>query len=215
MGRLLGICVAAGLAVTVVAPADAGGGGAGPGGAGADGPGPGGGKVKVSSTAGGERVPCPPVRVRGPKRIDGGCVLEANGSYIELEVKTMVGALEFSSCTMYFTMHVDRAGSFVIEDAKIDGRNPCNDAFPCFTEESILPWRGEIRRSAGGKLQAHVDMCLDTCMGRFRGPFVAELRPTRKGWRLVADHAPVGMSGWEFDGHLDIATETLEIAGGL
>jgi hypothetical protein len=169
-------------------------------------------RVAVSSTESGERSSCSPVRIRGPKRIAGGCVVEVSGSYVEFDVKTMVGDMDFSRCVMSFTMHVGGSGGVVVDEGKIDGRSPCNDVYPCFTDEAILPWRGKIRRVRGDRLELHVDMCLDTCLGRFRGPFVAGLRPTRKGWRIVADHAPVGMSGWEFHGDLDMSAKTLEFA---
>lgn len=169
------------------------------------------GAVSVSGPSANGEGRCPPVRVLGPERVKGGCVAEAGGSYLQLDVKTMLGGFEFSSCFLNFYLHVDGSGRFVTQDVKFNGRSPCNDAAGCSTDEATIPWRGRFVRTAGGKLEARIDMCLDTCLGRFEGPLVLGVRPTATGWRLRADQAPVGMSGWEFDGHLDIREKDLRI----
>lgn len=152
-------------------------------------------------------VSCPEVRELAPResgsppRVVGGCVFEASGE-AELLVVSAVAEFVFSDCEVSFTMRVDSRGGLVVNDVAMRGVPPCNDANACFDADGVVkPWGGRLVATAAGALVARVDMCLDTCIGRFAGPFTARLRRDRGGrWWLDSPGRPVGMSGWRFDG---------------
>lgn len=170
--------------------------------------------VAVTTRSGERSVRCPEIDSTDPEKVEGGCVARASGSYVEMDVKSMVGDFEFSSCVLDYELRIDGSGRTVISDATIEGRSPCSDAIPCFTEaDGRLPWHGRLRRDANGSLHNDVDMCLDTCMGRFEGPFTMDLRPSARGWHVTARDEPVGMSGWHVDGEWDIRVEGVSVEG--
>jgi hypothetical protein len=159
-----------------------------------------------------EHGPCPAIMERSPRHVTGGCKLDALGSGISMKVHSMVGDFDFSSCTVNFDLRLDRHGRALMEHFNILGRSPCNDARPCFTETAYLPIHGRVRAVGPKGLVLAADMCLDTCLGRFRGGFVFAIARSGNAWRLNAERAPIGDSGWEIDGGWDLETPSaLEI----
>ncbi len=155
----------------------------------------------VSRSDGGQ--PCPRVERVGGGQVKGGCIVRViQDPIVYMSVLSMVGVAPFAPCGFRFEMRVDARGRFAIDDARITGISPCNDVRPCFGEsyEDTVPWRGRLERGDGGSLVARIGMCLDTCMGRFSGPVELGLKRQAEGWRMTADRATVGTSGWELDG---------------
>jgi len=169
--------------------------------------------VTVLQQDGSRSVPCPEIRkLPRPKYdgelpdlnrplVSGGCVLKAKGR-ADFVIATAIEELFFSHCTVSFDMRVDGSGRVKIDEVIILGKQPCNDAEPCFEWNTRPdPWDGQIQTGPNNRLELHVDMCFDTCMGHFEGPFVADLRQVSSDrLRITAPDTAVGLSGWKLDG---------------
>ncbi|HEX2070752.1 MAG TPA: hypothetical protein VHF90_03770 [Thermoleophilaceae bacterium] len=147
--------------------------------------------------------PCPDVDGERLPTVAGGCLFELAGERLELSAVSPFGTMAFAECDVALDVQMDGRGQGWISDMSIDGRNPCFDAAPCFSgRQRGLPWRSWIVRRGGG-LELRIDVCLDTCVGRFEGRWDLALVRHGDGWRARADQAMVGTSGWRFDGVLD------------
>lgn len=161
--------------------------------------------------SGSEAKPCPPVRRPEPDLVEGGCVLRVDTRGVAIAINSVVGKLSLSSCLLKYVMRVDASGRTVLHEMVIDGPSPCNDVRPCYDDEYLYPLDGRIVLAGDGELINVVDMCLDTCLGRFEGPLELLLRGGGTEWRAKADRALVGVSGWEFDGSWALRTDGLDV----
>ena len=131
------------------------------------------------------------------------CEIEAQ-SPMRLTVLNAFGRMFLSKCTIHFTLRVDADGSTTTNDFYAAGENACGDVRACATNQTNTrhrAWNGQIERTSDGKLRHRfVDVCLDTCVGEYRGDWAVGIERRGTGWRLQSDSAMVGTTGWLFDG---------------
>jgi hypothetical protein len=133
----------------------------------------------------------------------GGCAFEARGK-MDIRLLTAVSDLPVSSCLVLFTMRIDGRGEVGVDELEAQGPTPCNDIRPCLRPNGFPPpMRGRLLTADDGGARLELDMCLDTCLGRFAAPFETSVEPAARGhWKLVPDDRRVtlGDSGWRFEG---------------
>ncbi|MEX1141498.1 MAG: hypothetical protein WEB79_04220 [Thermoleophilaceae bacterium] len=168
--------------------------------------------VSVADTGGGKARPCPAVRPGAkPGTFAGGCMATAAGSGVLLTVNTLAGRMLFARCDVTYTMRVDRHGRTALVGLRFSGDPVCADARTCFEGARVSTPRGRIAAAAEGRLLHVVELCLDTCIGRFAGEMRTALTPDGAGWREEARHSLVGTSGWEIDGSWRLEGDALRI----
>lgn len=155
--------------------------------------------VVAGPAAGAE--PCPRLVRRSPGLIEGGCEVRVDGE-LALTAMTLVGPLRFARCDVEGLLRVGGDARTALSDIAIIGQQPCNDVTPCFGEEHTFPLEGRVVARPDGSLLHVLDACFDTCLGRFAGELELPLRRSAAGWRMDAQRAVVGLSGWELDGAL-------------
>jgi hypothetical protein len=148
----------------------------------------------------------------------GGCELALVRGRVRLTVLTMFGDEEVGVCPFRFRMRLGAAGEVAMDRVAVSAfpfpsphrrDGACGDAFACqqagkAPKEHVpgVPWSGDI--DPAGKTDEQlitIQVCLDTCFGRFEGPSRWLLRPLKHGgWLLRASNASVGMSGLELAG---------------
>jgi hypothetical protein len=125
----------------------------------------------------------------------------------DLTVLSAVQELTFSRCVVEFELLVDGAGRVKVHHLSMLGQRPCNDLDACFVRGFMAPaWDGAIESGRGGPV-LRLDACLDTCLGRFRGPLEMPLRRERGRLWLDGSRARVGSSGWTLDGRFLLRPE--------
>lgn len=165
---------------------------------------------------------CPPVDTAG-RFVAGGCRAEASSLFVDMTMRTAVGVLPFANdCGFSFALHVDRDGGTWIDDIRIGGGvgNPCNDVRPCAPAArtaqlktpmdyqdpaDFTPWRGRLLERGAGRLVNRVQLCVDTCAGRWDGTIDLGVEREDGEWRIVADRAAVGNVGLALDGEWSLS----------
>lgn len=157
-------------------------------------------------------VPCADLATDGYPLIGGGCVVLAPAERIDLTVRTLFGPLRFARCDIAFNLHIGPDARLWLQGMSIDGTGACGDILPCrpkVPEEKLhlaakLPWKGAISRTSGDRLRAELDLCFDTCLGRFEGRTRFELLEERGDWKMRTAGSIAGTSGFELDGEWDL-----------
>jgi hypothetical protein len=154
------------------------------------------------------RAPCRELAVSG-LRAEGGCDLILRDGGMNFTVVNVLGDRRLADCGVAFRLLVGPDGSLAVKDFQTapayTAEGPCGDIVTCRRDlegpsEHKLPWTGNLA-SREGRLYADIDICFDTCLGRFEGKTRMEFEPGPKGsWRLHARSAPVGTSGMELTG---------------
>lgn len=175
--------------------------------------------VTVWDTSKDTAARCPAIDGSNSHKAKGGCAARAKtGSPIQVLVRSMVGDLVFGKCVYPHALRIDGAGRTALDVTKVDGPRPCNDIRPCWSKEPtpfdnqpFLTWHGRLRTDPDGSLHNDVDVCLETCMGRFTG--TVDMRVTRTGDRARAtiSNELLGMTGMELDGHWSVELPDIEI----
>lgn len=168
--------------------------------------------VRVQHRSGSNAVsPCPPLEKLPPphdpdwspwgkkhRRYAGGCVLRARGES-EMRYLSAVQDMRFARCEVRFQIRLDARGTAVIDRLVAYGGSPCNDIYGCYDNGPPRVWRGHLAMTGGTRIRLYVDVCLDTCIGRFAGSMTLRLSPVAPGvWRVDGTNARVGTSGWRF-----------------
>jgi hypothetical protein len=159
--------------------------------------------------AGGKPARCAELSTESYPLIGGGCVLYAV-SGIDITVRTMFGPMRFGRCRIAINLLVGPTGRTWLQGFDSDSGGACGDMLPCREKASAekifqadkFPWKGRIVQGADG-LQSELDLCLDTCMGRFEGKTVFDLLEERGDWTMRARDSVAGVSGLELDGEWD------------
>jgi hypothetical protein len=148
----------------------------------------------------------------------GGCVVETRAERVRLTVLSSLGGMQFATCGVGMTLHFGPRGRVAVADVTITSlKGPCADAVACLGrtgpdgELNRLPWIGEIHGDGDGDLRLAVDACLDTCIGRFEGRLTWSLVRAERTWRLRADRAPIGESGFVWDGEWRFRGEAVDL----
>jgi hypothetical protein len=129
----------------------------------------------------------------------------------KLRLLTMFGDAPFATCDLSFRMRVTPSGDVTID--RIGVRNipnrdsPCNDIRACWERRDVdlgrvsptVPWKGTLR-DPDGKPSAHLELCFDTCAGRFEGRVSFDVRRDRRGWRMQTTDDALGTTGLELSG---------------
>jgi hypothetical protein len=139
------------------------------------------------------------------------CDTTADEVPMRFTVVSVFGDQPLARCVLEFRMRIGLRGGLVLSNvanspfaSKVSG--PCGDILACRRnaagpETEKLPWRGGLTASEGRALRADIDVCFDTCLGRFEGTTQLAFEQTPSGaWRLRAKAAPVGTSGLEITG---------------
>lgn len=146
---------------------------------------------------------CPRVDDDRLPAVGGGCLVNLAGKRLTLSAVSPFGRMAFAECDIELDLRVGGDGRGWIATPTIDGRNPCFDAAPCFSkQERGMPWPARIDYRQG-KMELAVDVCLDTCVGRFEGRWKLDFVKLGTGWRARSEQGMVGTSGWRFDGVLN------------
>jgi hypothetical protein len=159
----------------------------------------------AAPTAGLEPSLCRVLDLRPTPGKPGGCSAQVEPSEIDLKVFTMFGRLDFARCDIGFVFRVDARGGTRMEGvdvASLGFDSACGDIVACrpTIEDPPLPWKGRVVRSDDGALRNVVDVCIDSCMGRFEGRAAFDLFQRPDGWRMRPLRSVVGQSGFQFDG---------------
>jgi hypothetical protein len=144
--------------------------------------------------------------------VRGGCPVEARAQKTRFTALTMFGDQPLGKCTLLFSLYASATGELAASDVTIltdtgADMGPCGDIVACRRTvdgrqrlEEKLPWTGRLGRD-GNRLYAELDVCFDTCLGRFEGPARFGLEPAARGsWRMSSTGAAVGVSGLEIAG---------------
>jgi hypothetical protein len=166
------------------------------------------GDVVVSSDDG----RCPALRRIDDERFAGGCRIKAKSPRIDMTVSTVGGEMPFAHCGMSFTLRVDGSGRTALTDFLLVGESPCNDTYPCWDDNTVHPWHGQIVRRPSGELVHEVDGCIHNCLGKFEGPLELALQESSRGASgATAAKAALGVSGFAFDGEWTLAGEPIAV----
>ncbi|MEX1141496.1 MAG: nuclear transport factor 2 family protein [Thermoleophilaceae bacterium] len=152
---------------------------------------------------------CGPVTVRG-RSVRGGCAATATARDIDFTLLSVLGASAFARCGVRMDLHADGRGRVWAANVDTDkDRFPCNDIAPCSGRPGVgalpssgPPWRGRVRGS-GARMRLELDVCLDTCIGRFEGRTRLRLVPAGRRWAMWVRGA-VGLSGLELEGEWEL-----------
>lgn len=142
--------------------------------------------------------------------IRGGCNVYGTAP-IDITVRTMFGPLHFGRCQVSVNALIGPTGRAWLQSFAPDGAGACGDMLACrekATPEKIafankLPWRGEVLQRAG-RPGMELDLCVDTCMGKFEGKVAFDLVDERGDLTLRARDSVAGSSGLELDGEWDL-----------
>jgi hypothetical protein len=135
-------------------------------------------------------------------RSAGGCVLQAKGM-MRLRLASVVGDMRFAQCEIRFIVRLDDSGVVVVEQLQALGSTPCDDVYACHRADGLLlPMKGHVERGDDNHPVLSLNMCVDTCLGRFAGATTMDLTRHAHGWRLTTrdGRAAFGASGWRFEG---------------
>jgi hypothetical protein len=175
------------------------------------------GAVTVWKASGEHPAPCPAIDASDPSHPRGGCFVEMHTRDIAIVIRSVVGDMQFGTCSYEHDMRVDGQGRTYLDGISAGGPNPCNDMNACYHEDA-KPWRGRIEAGPDGRLTHVIDACLDTCMGQFVGQLRLSLKRIGGRWEQTADHALVGDSGYQIDGswymERDVDIRPADSAGG-
>lgn len=110
----------------------------------------------------------------------------------DFDVRTPIGTFTLGSCEVGGILRLD-GDRAAIEEMAVSGDNPCNDLQPCKdrTDTRKTPWTGSLTTEDDG-YRGDAAVCLDTCVGRFRGKAIYEVRRSGESWRLTFQGSPVG-----------------------
>lgn len=168
------------------------------------------GAIAVQDLTRGEPAPCSELSTASYPLVAGGCILYAVEE-IDITVRTMFGPMRFGRCRIAINLLVGPSGRTWLQGFDSESAGACGDLLPCrekSTPEEIigankLPWKGRIVRGSAG-VGTELDVCLDTCLGRFEGRTAFDLLDERGDWTLRAKNSTVGVSGLELDGRWDL-----------
>lgn len=175
--------------------------------------------VTVRNGSGDKASECPAIDDSNPRKAKGGCIAKARtGSPIQVLVRSMVGNLVFGHCVYPHVLRIDGMGRTALDIGKVDGPRPCNDIRPCWSREPtpfdnqpFLTWKGQLRIDADGALHNDVEVCLETCMGRFMGTVDMHIQRTGDRARATLSNELLGMTGVDLDGHWNVDLDGIEI----
>lgn len=175
--------------------------------------------VEVSFDRKSKRLPCPKTTGDEIGR-DSDCRIEVTPTAVDASVLNPFGRMPFATCDVEFTLHVEPDGrtwtdDFVGRSGGAGYSAACGDFEACGIRASggHMRWTGRITMGPERELRHRfTDMCLDTCVGKFRGDWTVDLRKSDRGWRLRADDAMVGVSGWTIDGEMRARTTALSFS---
>jgi len=170
------------------------------------------------STSASDGDACPSVRLGGAGGVSGGCVLSLSRAKLTMSVLNLFGRMPLADCRLRLTLHVDSRGRTWADDFQTVGPRACGDIRGCESNQlssQHRPWHGRIERGPDGRLRHRfVDVCLDTCVGEYRGDWAVGMKRHGRGWRLRSSAAMVGSSGWLFKGTLDSRPSELAVTAG-
>lgn len=184
--------------------------------------------VRVIDTSGVRLEPCEPVDVSG-RFVSGGCSGTYYSSEMTISVRTAFGELPFGECSLTARVHVATDGRIWFDRLRIGGASPCNDVWPCGLADAVgrdgtlprptpleraRPWTGRVwRMEAEDLYTARVDMCVDTCAGRYAGAVEIEMDREDRDWILRAKRSGVGTTGFQLDGEWTIEQDAADLDG--
>jgi hypothetical protein len=167
--------------------------------------------VSAGVVRAGRLDPCHELYVRG-LNVHGGCQITIDRRPMRLSVASLFGHYRLARCGVEFSMRVGPTGAIAMNSITLSplptrGRSACGDIGACrqsFKGESWntrLPWTGQMTNQRGNRVHAYIDICLDSCLGRFEGRIHVDFkRDTTGAWRMSARTAPAGTSGMTLTG---------------
>jgi hypothetical protein len=183
--------------------------------------------VRIAIAKGDRDVSCGDVAVRG---LDarGGCEIAYAQSAIRFTTLTMFGDQPLARCRLGFEVRAGQTGDLVLTGISTAGppsgtAGVCGDILACRRNvqgkepRRFMPWEGRLTTPGDRRLHLEVDVCFDTCLGRFEGRTRLAVTRTASGaLRMRAEAAAIGTSGMEitgtwtlrplFGGRIDVAT---------
>lgn len=113
-------------------------------------------------------APCGRVSASDRARVRGGCLGRIRGGRLDLSVATVAGSLPLATCDIAARVHVDARGRNWIDSIEISGRR-CSGIRSCARGGRGRTWAGQFHRNIPGQVHDHVDVCLETPLGRVAG----------------------------------------------
>jgi len=152
-------------------------------------------------TVAGSARPCGRVRRDGAHGVAGGCRGDVVGGAADFVVRTPLGSFPLSAegCAPLGGLRIASDGRIWIDEMALrmmPSQHLCADTVPCTTSKGeIVPWAGRLRMAAGGQLVGELEMCVATCVGRYRGTAKVEASTSPRGMRLRFDSSPLESGG--------------------
>jgi len=135
----------------------------------------------------------------------GECDSPVSGAH-RFDVRTVLGTFPLGRCNLEGKLQIDGRGNVALHDIALPGPSPCNDLVACRDRAGERrPWLGVLRGDPGERLDGRLAMCLDTCVGRFKGPVDVSVEKTPAGWRMTFGDAPVGSGSLALSGSSPVA----------
>lgn len=158
----------------------------------------------------GKAIPCDELSASSYPVIRGGCNVYGTAP-IDITVRTMFGPLRFGRCEVSVNFLIGPTGRTWLQSFESGSGGACGDMLPCrekapaaeIASANKLPWKGTITPSSG-RPRVELDLCLDTCMGKFEGNVPFTLIQERGDLTLRARNSVAGVSGLELDGQWDL-----------
>lgn len=131
-----------------------------------------------------------------------------------LRVRTPLGSFDFGSCITNIDFTIGGDGRIWMDKIGVGGRSPCFDVRPCAPPEVLAklekpadgvplakayPWKGRVTGTSSDRFDGHLDVCFDTCIGRYEGRIPIDLEHVDGKWHMRARDAGIGKSGLEID----------------
>ncbi len=152
--------------------------------------------------------------------VRGGCSAAAYTYRSNVTVRTAFGSIPFGACTIAFDVSIDGQGRMWLDNLRIGGLSPCNDMRPCAPPEVLAkmddpydaipldkapPWTGKLRAAGDGNFTSAIEVCVDTCIGRYEGKVnVSLVDIAGPSWRMVMKNAGIGETGFAIDGKWEV-----------
>ena len=168
------------------------------------------GAVTARSLIRGEPAPCDELTAESHPLIRGGCNVYGTAP-IDITVRTMFGPLRFGRCRVSVNLLIGPTGRTWLQSFESNSAGACGDMLPCrekapaaeIASADKLPWEGRIVQGPDGP-RSVLELCLDTCMGKFEGRVPFDLIEKRGDLTMRARDSVAGNSGFELDGEWDL-----------
>jgi hypothetical protein len=146
----------------------------------------------------GTKVGCSAVDASAPPAKRGGCVLDAEGPSMRVQIHSAFGDTLSRTCDLSLRAWFSGTGEVLVSVAP--GRERLCPAMVLCRRQYGQPFEGVLVPNRARQFILRLQTCLDADIGRFAGDLTSVLRPDGVVIRMSPSPKGVGRSGWVFDG---------------